>query len=87
MITDKEIVSYLKKNKLRGKAYVLNWYLNGLYIRLGKPEWLVDGTFLGYIKKNYRRFTDPDPIRVFIDDNYPTAKKLFDDLKKKIIQI
>ena len=83
MITNKEIITYLKQNKLMGKAYVIHWFLRDIYLAEGKPEWLANGTFIGYVKKNYKDLPQSDPIGTFIKTNFSPAKILYDKLKEK----
>lgn len=82
MVTDKDIVNYLKQSGMMGKAYIIDWFIRDLAVKNGNSPWFGGGTFVGYVKKNifYREEDTFDASRVdnFIGVNYDTAKLTYD---------
>jgi len=82
MVTDKDIVNYLKQSGMMGKAYIIDWFIRDLAAKDGDATWFGGGTFVGYVKKNifYREEDTFDASRVdnFIGVNYDTAKLTYD---------
>lgn len=85
MVSDKDIVNYLKQSGMMGKAYIIDWFIKDLVVKNGDAPWLGGGTFVGYVKKNifYREEDTFDAYRVynFINVNYGTAKLAYDRFK------
>jgi hypothetical protein len=86
MVTDKDIVNYLKQSGMMGKAYIIDWFIRDLVAKNGNSPWFGGGTFVGYVKKNifYREDDTFDASRVdnFIGVNYDTAKLTYDRFKE-----
>lgn len=82
MVTDKDIVNYLKSNNLMYKAYIIDWYIKDLVVKHGDAPWFGGGSFIGYVKKNlfYREEDIFGVSRLdnFINVNYDTAKLTYD---------
>jgi hypothetical protein len=88
MVSDKDIVNYLKSNNLMYKAYIIDWFIKDLLVKNGDAPWFGGGTFVGYVKKNifYREEDTFDASRVdnFIGVNYDTAKLAYNRFKYMI---
>lgn len=82
MVTDKDIVNYLKQSGMMGKAYIIDWFIRDLVAKNGNSPWFGGGTFVGYVKKNifYREEDTFDAPKLdnFINVNYDTAKLTYD---------
>ena len=88
MVTDKDIVNYLKQSSMMGKAYIIDWFIRDLVAKNGNAPWFGGGTFVGYVKKNlfYREEDTFDASRLdnFINVNYDTAKLTYDRCRDKL---
>lgn len=86
LITTKEIVQILKKNKLMGKAYLIDMFIKYLYSRAPHSPSFKNG-IISFTKDNLGRIYNTHPtdkqkkIRVLsiINTNYPSAKKWYDN--------
>lgn len=88
MVSDKDIVNYLKQSGMMGRAYIIDWFIKDLLVKNGDASWFGGGTFVGYVKKNifYREEDTFDASRLdnFVNVNYDTAKLAYNRFKYMI---